>query len=69
MVKKHGFDEKMGARPMTRIIQEHIKKPLAEELLFGQLVNGGHIRIGANADGLTFDYEIEAEDSPEDTVC
>jgi ATP-dependent Clp protease ATP-binding subunit ClpA len=65
---KHGFDEKMGARPMTRIIQENIKKPLAEELLFGQLVNGGHIRIGANTDGLTFEYEIEEEDSQKDTV-
>ena len=53
---------------MTRIIQEHIKKPLAEELLFGQLVSGGHIRISADADGLTFEYEIEEEDSPQDTV-
>jgi ATP-dependent Clp protease ATP-binding subunit ClpA len=63
----HGFDEKMGARPMTRIIQEHIKKPLAEELLFGQLANGGHIRISADAEGLTFAYELD-EESAEDTV-
>ncbi|MGD8742603.1 MAG: ATP-dependent Clp protease ATP-binding subunit ClpA [Granulosicoccaceae bacterium] len=63
----HGFDEKMGARPMTRIIQEHIKKPLAEELLFGQLANGGHIRISADAKGLTFAYELD-EESAEDTV-
>jgi ATP-dependent Clp protease ATP-binding subunit ClpA len=35
----------MGARPMARIIQEHIKRPLAEELLFGSLSDGGHVRI------------------------
>ncbi len=44
---EHGFDAKMGARPMARVIQEHIKKPLAEELLFGALVNGGHLVIRA----------------------
>jgi ATP-dependent Clp protease ATP-binding subunit ClpA len=42
---KHGYDEQMGARPMGRVIQEHIKKPLAEELLFGELKNGGHVRV------------------------
>jgi ATP-dependent Clp protease ATP-binding subunit ClpA len=44
----------MGARPMARVIQEHIKRPLAEELLFGRLVEGGHVRVGLNeaADGL-----------------
>ena len=40
-----GYDPKMGARPMARIIQEHIKRPLAEELLFGRLEGGGHVRI------------------------
>ncbi|MGD2075087.1 MAG: ATP-dependent Clp protease ATP-binding subunit ClpA, partial [Gammaproteobacteria bacterium] len=44
---EHGFDAKMGARPMARVIQEHIKKPLAEELLFGRLANGGHLMIRA----------------------
>ena len=39
-----GYDPKMGARPMARVIQEFIKRPLAEELLFGKLVNGGHVR-------------------------
>jgi ATP-dependent Clp protease ATP-binding subunit ClpA len=43
-----GYDEKMGARPMARIIQEHIKRPLAEELLFGKLVDGGHVRVGVD---------------------
>jgi ATP-dependent Clp protease ATP-binding subunit ClpA len=42
---KNGYDKKMGARPMTRLIQEQIKKPLAEELLFGKLSNGGHVKV------------------------
>ena len=42
---EHGYDEQMGARPMSRVIQEHIKKPLADELLFGQLKGGGHVRV------------------------
>jgi ATP-dependent Clp protease ATP-binding subunit ClpA len=42
---KNGYDKKMGARPMARLIQEQIKKPLAEELLFGQLSNGGHVTV------------------------
>ncbi len=42
---EHGFDKKMGARPMARVIQEHIKKPLAEELLFGRLADGGSAKI------------------------
>ena len=54
---KHGYDVKMGARPMARIIQEQIKKPLADELLFGKLANGGHVRISANDDGLEFSFE------------
>ena len=41
-----GYDEKMGARPLGRVIQEHIKKPLAEELLFGKLTKGGLVRVG-----------------------
>jgi ATP-dependent Clp protease ATP-binding subunit ClpA len=42
----------MGARPMARVIQEHIKRPLAEELLFGKLTDGGHVRVDVDADGL-----------------
>jgi ATP-dependent Clp protease ATP-binding subunit ClpA len=41
----HGYDEQMGARPMARVIQEHIKKPLADEVLFGKLKGGGHVRV------------------------
>ncbi|MCE7903046.1 MAG: ATP-dependent Clp protease ATP-binding subunit ClpA [Gammaproteobacteria bacterium PRO9] len=44
-IAEQGYDPKMGARPMARVIQEHIKRPLAEKLLFGELVNGGHVRI------------------------
>ncbi|WP_126455228.1 ATP-dependent Clp protease ATP-binding subunit ClpA [Sulfuriflexus mobilis] len=59
----NGFDEQMGARPMTRLIQENIKKPLAEELLFGKLVNGGHVRISANSDGLSFDIQTDEKEN------
>lgn len=41
-----GYDDKMGARPLARVIQEKIKKPLAEELLFGKLAKGGLVKVG-----------------------
>jgi len=44
---EHGYDEQFGARPMARVIQEHIKKPLAEELLFGKLEGGGTVQVDA----------------------
>ena len=47
-----GYDEKYGARPLARTIQEHIKKPLAEELLFGKLEHGGAVRVIVEQDGL-----------------
>jgi len=56
-----GIDEKMGARPMARAIQEHIKKPLADQLLFGELSSGGHVRVTANEDGLVFVVENAEE--------
>jgi len=49
-IAERGYDPKMGARPMARIIQEHIKRPLAEELLFGSLADGGHVRITVDKD-------------------
>ncbi len=58
---EHGYDESMGARPMARLIQEQIKRPLAEELLFGQLAKGGRIRVSADADGLQLDIEESIE--------
>jgi ATP-dependent Clp protease ATP-binding subunit ClpA len=51
-----GYDQQMGARPLGRVIQEHIKKPLAEELLFGKLSKGGTVRILKGAEGLAFEY-------------
>jgi ATP-dependent Clp protease ATP-binding subunit ClpA len=52
-----GYNPDMGARPMSRVIQDHIKKPLAEELLFGRLTKGGRIRVSAADDRLTFEIE------------
>ena len=49
-IAARGYDAKMGARPMARIIQEHIKRPLAEELLFGSLSKGGHVRVSVGPD-------------------
>jgi ATP-dependent Clp protease ATP-binding subunit ClpA len=57
---KHGYDEKMGARPMARVIQEEIKKKLANELLFGELSQGGLVRVDASESGLEFDLESNA---------
>jgi len=47
---KHGFDPLMGARPMQRLIQDTIRRALADELLFGKLVNGGHVTVDIDAD-------------------
>src|SRR5476649_2497403 len=49
-IAQKGYDPKMGARPMARVIQEHIKRPLAEELLFGKLVGGGQVRVSVAPD-------------------
>ncbi|SVA48241.1 uncharacterized protein METZ01_LOCUS101095, partial [marine metagenome] len=50
-IADRGYDPKMGARPMARVIQEQIKRPLAEQLLFGELVDGGHVVIVVGDDG------------------
>ena len=50
-IAERGYDEKMGARPMARVIQEHIKRPLADELLFGRLAEGGHVRVTVGDSG------------------
>src|SRR5210317_1149872 len=57
-ISERGYDPKMGARPMARVIQEHIKRPLAEELLFGSLENGGHVKVTVGKDG---DLKLIAE--------
>jgi len=58
---KRGFDADMGARPLARTIQEYVKKPMAEELLFGKLQKGGVVKIGLDEkkDELTFKYITE----------
>jgi ATP-dependent Clp protease ATP-binding subunit ClpA len=58
-VAVRGYDKKMGARPMARVIQEHIKRPLAEELLFGKLTGGGHVRVEVAADGESLLLTVE----------
>jgi ATP-dependent Clp protease ATP-binding subunit ClpA len=64
---EHGYEEAFGARPMARVIQEYIKKPLAEELLFGRLEHGGTVRVSVEEkDGkksLAFEV-IEARTKP-----
>jgi ATP-dependent Clp protease ATP-binding subunit ClpA len=59
---EHGYDEKMGARPMARVIQENIKRPLAEELLFGRLASGGSVHVTVK-DG-RLELELEAKEKP-----
>ncbi len=64
-IAKKGYDPKMGARPMARIIQEHIKRPLAEELLFGKLVDGGSVDVTVSKDGEKLELDMRAADQPE----
>jgi ATP-dependent Clp protease ATP-binding subunit ClpA len=61
---EHGYDVKMGARPMARVIQENIKRPLAEELLFGKLANGGAVHIIVRDNKL--DLELEAREKQQE---
>jgi ATP-dependent Clp protease ATP-binding subunit ClpA len=57
-----GYDVQMGARPMSRLIQDRIKRPLAEEILFGELAeHGGIVHVDLESDELVFDYETTAE--------
>ena len=63
-IAKKGYDPKMGARPMARVIQEFIKRPLAEELLFGKLVNGGHVEVTLSEDGEKLKLDTRATDEP-----
>jgi len=67
-IAEKGYDPKMGARPMARIIQEHIKRPLAEELLFGTLVGGGQVLVSVAADGSKLEFECTPLRQPEVTV-
>ncbi|HWS25654.1 MAG TPA: ATP-dependent Clp protease ATP-binding subunit ClpA, partial [Xanthomonadales bacterium] len=60
-----GFDPQMGARPMSRVIQEHVKRKLADELLFGALVGGGRVYVGADGSELTVRSEAATAEAPD----
>jgi ATP-dependent Clp protease ATP-binding subunit ClpA len=57
---ERGYDERMGARPLGRVIQEHIKKPLADQVLFGELVNGGTVTVAVVGEGQDAKLELIA---------
>ncbi|MGH8284322.1 MAG: ATP-dependent Clp protease ATP-binding subunit ClpA [Steroidobacteraceae bacterium] len=67
-IAEKGYDPKMGARPMARVIQEHIKRPLAEELLFGKLAAGGQVKVTVAKDGSKLDLECTPTTLPEVTA-
>ncbi len=56
-----GYDPKMGARPMERVMQDYIKRPLADELLFGRLVHGGHVEVRLQNNGIVLEIVTEEE--------
>ncbi|MEE4464693.1 ATP-dependent Clp protease ATP-binding subunit ClpA, partial [Azotobacter chroococcum] len=59
---EHGYDAQMGARPMARLIQDKIKRPLAEEILFGELAeHGGVVHIDLKGGELSFEFETAVE--------
>ncbi|WP_374604959.1 ATP-dependent Clp protease ATP-binding subunit ClpA [Arenimonas sp.] len=58
---QHGFDPQMGARPMARLLQDKIKRPLADELLFGKLANGGRVSVDVRDGELVVDSQAEPE--------
>jgi ATP-dependent Clp protease ATP-binding subunit ClpA len=54
---RKGFDPIYGARPLARVIQQEVRNPLTDEILFGRLENGGNVRIGIVEDKLTFGFD------------
>ena len=60
-----GYDKNMGARPMARVIQQHVKKELAHELLFGRLTQGGSVKIALKNDALSFEFFSDSKEKPE----
>ena len=59
---KNGFDELYGARPLARVIQENIKKPLADDILFGRLIRGGHVKVVLKDGKIAFEMEPTGDD-------
>jgi ATP-dependent Clp protease ATP-binding subunit ClpA len=68
---RKGYDPKFGARPVSRIIQEHVRDPLTDEILFGALESGGEVTIRLNdaGDGLAFDFKPTPVKGPEPAVA
>ncbi|MGQ0428891.1 MAG: ATP-dependent Clp protease ATP-binding subunit ClpA [Gammaproteobacteria bacterium] len=64
-IAEKGYDPKMGARPMARVLQEHVKRPLAEELLFGRLAGGGSVHVTLAADGAGLALDCRPARAPE----
>ncbi|MBS28432.1 MAG: ATP-dependent Clp protease ATP-binding subunit ClpA [Alphaproteobacteria bacterium] len=62
-LSKKGYDPLFGARPLTRVIQEHLKQPLAEELLFGKLTKGGTVSVGVTKGELSLSFEEDKASS------
>ena len=60
---RHGYDKAMGARPMLRLIQTRIKKPLAEDILFGKLVNGGDVHVTVEGDDIRLEISASASNT------
>jgi len=58
---KKGYDPDNGARPLARVIEDEVKRPLGDELLFGALEDGGHVVVDAKGDTLTFRYEKKGD--------
>jgi ATP-dependent Clp protease ATP-binding subunit ClpA len=67
-IGKTGYDPAMGARPLSRLIQEKIKKPLAEELLFGDLREGGSVYVDFDGKDLLFSSKADKKRSKTDTI-
>ncbi len=59
---REGYDEAMGARPLARVIREHVKKPLADEILFGGLVDGGRVVVGMKRGGKSLELRLFSAD-------
>src|SRR5690606_35433507 len=59
---ERGYDRLYGARPLARVIQRYVKEPLADEVLFGKLTNGGTVLIDADEEKLLFDVRAKGED-------
>ncbi len=69
---KNGFDELYGARPLARVIQDSIKKPLADDILFGRLTGGGHVKVQLKDGKIDFDIKsaggVPAKSEEEETA-